>query len=102
MIYEGYLNGFVKDTAIDNNRKILIAGQSFYNSSYISTVLRYNANGTKYKSFGDLSAKIISFGSGHDFSSKIAALDNGNILVARHTWVSIIPFLQYDILIFRL
>ncbi len=93
---------YLKSIALQEDGKIVATGMSFSDINYISTIARFNADGSLDASFGDAGVKTIPFGNGHDFSVSVNILENGNMLIAGHTWIENIPQLQYDLMVFQL
>jgi len=70
---------YIKDVAVQNDGKIIVAGESFINGSYDFVVARYTNTGTLDLSFSNGIASV-DFG-GNDVVKSVRLLPDGQILV---------------------
>jgi uncharacterized delta-60 repeat protein len=73
-------SGSAKSVAIQNDGKILVAGQSYNGFNYDFAVVRYNYNGSLDTAFGNNGKVITDFG--NDSAKSIAIQSDGKIVVA--------------------
>jgi uncharacterized delta-60 repeat protein len=73
-------SGNAKSVAIQNDGKILVAGQSYNGLNYDFAVVRYNYNGSLDTTFGNNGKVITDFG--NDLPKSIAIQSDGKIVVA--------------------
>ncbi len=71
--------------ALQEDGKIVVAGENYFNSKYNFLTLRYNPNGTLDTSFDGDGWKITSFGS-PDHGKAVALQADGKIVVAGYSW----------------
>ena len=74
------LAGSAKSAAIQNDGKIVVAGQSYNGLNYDFGVVRYNYNGSLDTTFGNNGKVITNFG--NDLVNSIAIQSDGKIVVA--------------------
>ena len=78
--------------AVQNDGKILVAGDSSNGSNADFAVLRYNPDGTLDRGFGRGAGKVLtSIGTGHDYAYSVALQPDGKILVAGHSYTNGFP-----------
>ena len=78
-------NDQANSVAIQNDGKIVVAGQSLNGSNYDFAITRYNANGSLDTSFDNDGKVTTAIGTGNDIAYSVAIQTDGKIVVAGYT-----------------
>jgi uncharacterized delta-60 repeat protein len=81
-------NDLASALKIQTDGKILVAGQSWNNTTfnYDFSLVRYNANGSLDTSFGFIGKVITSIGFSDDYASTLVIQSDGKIVLTGYTW----------------
>lgn len=92
---------YVKDMAIQNDGKIVLAGFAISSALYKMAAARLNSDGSLDNSFGTNGKVIFNIGYGNDFAEGVVIQDDGKIVLGGHKWISNFE-LKYDLAAVRL
>lgn len=81
----GSSNDQISSMILQQDGRIVVAGNSYYNRSYDFALARYNIDGTLDTSFDSDGKQVTGFGNNSDFASSVALQSDGKIVVAGTT-----------------
>nr|WP_299205943.1 delta-60 repeat domain-containing protein [uncultured Brumimicrobium sp.] len=71
---------------MQNDGKIIVAGELGEAATYKATATRYNADGSLDASFANNGSLVIPIGNAKSFATDVALQDDGKIVMAAYTW----------------
>ena len=80
----GTFNDRGNTIAIQNDGKIVVAGQSYNGTISLFTILRYETNGSLDPTFGNEGVAFVSFGASGCVANSVAIQSDGKIVVGGH------------------
>jgi uncharacterized delta-60 repeat protein len=95
----GSLNDYAMSLAIQQDGKIVVAGNSENGLNNDFTIVRYNTDGTLDDSFSEDGKQTTPIGTGWDYARSLAIQPDGKLLVAGYTEISLLThsvLVRYD------